>query len=42
MGKLNWHVRDRLRRWLWRYPDERLHGHYGLWPLPPRAAWKSP
>lgn len=52
MGKLNWQVRDRVRRWLWRkhgqsqrlwgtYPDERLHGHYGLWPLPTWAAWKG-
>jgi group II intron reverse transcriptase/maturase len=51
MGKLNWQVRDRVRRWLWRkhakkralwaaYPDERLHGHYGLWPLPEWVAWK--
>lgn len=48
MGKLNWQVRDRVRRWLWRkhggkrglwkaYPDERLHGQYGLWPLPTRV-----
>lgn len=52
MGKLNWQVRDRLRRWLWRkhgcrralwqaYPDERLHGQYGLWPLPTRVAWRD-
>jgi group II intron reverse transcriptase/maturase len=52
MGKLNWQVRDRVRRWLWRkhakrrwlwtaYPDERLHGHYGLWPLPTWAKWKG-
>ena len=51
MGKLNWQVRDRFRRWLWRkhgcrralwraYPDERLHGQYGLWPLPKRVAWQ--
>jgi RNA-directed DNA polymerase len=50
MSKLNWQVRDRVRRWLWRkharkrslwnaYPDERLLGHYGLWPLPERVAW---
>jgi group II intron reverse transcriptase/maturase len=48
MGKLNWHVRNRVRRWLWRkhdqrralwrdYPDGRLQGVYGLWPLPTRA-----
>lgn len=45
MAKLNWHVRNRVRRWLWRkhacsrslwkdYPDRKLHEHYGLWPLP--------
>jgi len=49
MVKLNWQVRERVRRWLWRkhsckrglwtaYPDERLHGQYGLWPLPTRVA----
>jgi hypothetical protein len=49
MVKLNWHVRNRVRRWLWRkhgqkralwrdYPDQRLHGQYGLWPLPTRVA----
>ena len=43
--KLNWWLRDRVRRWLWRkhrcrtalwsaYPAERLYGQYGLWPLP--------
>lgn len=53
MNKLNWQVRDRVRRWLWRkhgqkralwtdYPDERLQEQYGLWPLPTRVAWKSP
>lgn len=52
MGKLNWQVRDRVRRWLWRkhgkkralwsaYPDERLAGQYGLWPLPERVAWRG-
>ena len=52
MGKLNWQVRDRVRRWLWRkhakrrglwtaYPDERLHGPYGLWRLPEWVAWKG-
>ena len=45
MGKLNWQVRNRLKRWLWRkpgqkrglwsdYPDERLKEQYGLWSLP--------
>jgi len=53
MSKLNWQVRRRVRRWLWRkhgrtralwadYPDERLYQHYGLWPLPTKAAWKHP
>ena len=53
MGRLNWQVRDRVRRWLWRkhakqralwsdYPDERLQAHYGLWSLPEKAAWKHP
>jgi group II intron reverse transcriptase/maturase len=53
MGKLNWQVRDRLKRWLWRkhgkkrglwssYPDARLKEQYGLWPLPEYAAWKRP
>jgi group II intron reverse transcriptase/maturase len=52
MSKLNWQVRDRVRRWLWRkhamkralwsaYPDQRLHGQYGLWPLPTRVAWRG-
>lgn len=52
MGKLNWQVRDRVRRWLWRkhakrrwlwtaYPDERLHGQYGLWRLPERVTWQG-
>ncbi len=51
MAKMGWWVRDRLRRWLWRkhkqtkalwrdYPDELLHGRYGLWPLPVRVSWK--
>jgi RNA-directed DNA polymerase len=45
-------VRNRLRRWLWRkhnctkalwqdYPNERLHGHYGLWRLPTTVSWKA-
>jgi group II intron reverse transcriptase/maturase len=53
MGRLNWQVRDRVKRWLWRkhakkralwsdYPDERLQVQYGLWSLPERAAWKHP
>jgi group II intron reverse transcriptase/maturase len=53
MGKLNWQVRRRLRRWLWRkhgqtkalwsaYPDRLLQERYGLWPLPTRAAWNHP
>jgi hypothetical protein len=40
MGKLNWYVRGRLKRWLWRkqgqtkalwsdYPDKKLHKLYG-------------
>jgi retron-type reverse transcriptase len=48
MAKLNWQVRNRVRRWLWRkhgqkhalwrdYPDEGLHDRYGLWPLPTRV-----
>jgi len=52
MGKLDGQVRDRVRRWLWRkhgrkralwsdYPDPRLRGQYGLWPLPIRVAWRS-
>lgn len=51
MAKLNWHVRNRLRRWLWRkhgrtralwgdYPEQRLLTQYGLWPLPQRVAWR--
>jgi group II intron reverse transcriptase/maturase len=51
MGRLNWQVRDRVKRWLWRkhakkrglwsgYPDERLQAQYGLWSLPEKAAWK--
>ena len=53
MGKLNWQVRDRVRRWLWRkhgkkralwsdYPDGRLQEQYGLWSLPERVAWRGP
>jgi len=43
-------VRERYRRWLWRkygrqrahylfFTNERLHGLYGLWPLPQHAPW---
>lgn len=50
-GKVQWWVRDRLRRWLWRkhnrrkalwsdYPKELLHDHYGLWRLPRHVSWK--
>jgi len=50
-GKLNWWVRDRLRRWLWRkqncskalwsdYLNEVLYDRYGLWRLPLRVSWK--
>jgi RNA-directed DNA polymerase len=53
MGKLNWHVRNRVRRWLWRkhaqtkalwrdYPEERLHAYYKLWPLPETVARRQP
>ena len=53
MGKLNWQVRDRMRRWLWRkhgkkralwddYPDGRLQEQYGLWSLPESVRWKQP
>jgi len=45
-------VRARFKGWLWRkhgrkkgkwtgYPDDLLHGRYGLWRMPTRAAWKS-
>ena len=53
MGRLNWQVRERVKRWLWRkhakkralwsdYPDDRLQRQYGLWSLPEKAAWKHP
>jgi hypothetical protein len=53
MRKLNWQVQDRVRRWLWRkhgqkkglwkhYPAARLHGQYGLWPLPETVANHTP
>ena len=52
MGNLKRYSRERLRRWLWRkhackgglwsrYPDEKLHTHYGLYVLPTTAAWKA-
>lgn len=45
-------VRARFKGWLWRkhgrrkgkwkgYPDDLLHGRYGLWRMPARAAWKK-
>jgi Group II intron, maturase-specific domain len=45
-------VRARFKGWLWRkhgckkgkwkgYPDDLLHGRYGLWRMPTRAAWKT-
>ncbi len=45
-------VRARLKGWLWRkhgrkkgkwkgYPDDLLHGRYGLWQMPTRAPWKG-
>lgn len=48
--KLQYWLRNRLRRWVWRkhacrrnlfrdYPNELLHDTYGLWPLPSQAAW---
>lgn len=44
-------VRARFKGWLWHkhgckkgkwkgYPDDLLHGRYGLWRMPTRAAWK--
>ena len=50
MGQINWQVRNRVRRWLWRQhgqkralgsgdPDQRLREQYGLWTLPERVAW---
>jgi len=52
MWDLQGWVRARLKGWLWRkhrrtkgkwkgYPDDLLHGRYGLWRMPTRAAWKS-
>lgn len=51
-GKLNWWIRDRLRRWLWRkhnrrkalwsdYPNELLYDRYHLWPLPLKVSWTA-
>lgn len=51
MAKMGWWLRQRLRRWLWRkhqrtkalwrdYPDDQLHGRYGLWRLPMHVTWK--
>jgi len=48
-GKLNWWMRNRVRRWLWRkhnrrkalwrdYPGYVLYERYGLWPLPLTAS----
>jgi RNA-directed DNA polymerase len=45
-------VRARFKGWLWRkhgrrkgkwkaYPDELVHGRYGLWRMPTQAAWKA-
>lgn len=47
--ELRW-LRERYRRWLWRkygrkrshylfFTNDRLHGLYGLWPLPQHAPW---
>jgi group II intron reverse transcriptase/maturase len=52
MGDLKRYSRNLLRRWLWRkhackgglwsrYPDEKLHTHYGFYVLPTTAAWKA-
>jgi group II intron reverse transcriptase/maturase len=51
-GKTQGWVQDRLRRWLWRkhdctkalwsdYPNELLHGRYGLWRMPMHVSWKN-
>jgi len=50
-GKTQHWVRNRLRRWVWRkhacarmlhghYTNEVLHRQYGLWRMPPTAAWR--
>lgn len=52
MGDLQGWVRARFKGWLWRkhgrskgkwkgYPDDLLHGRYGLWRMPTRAPWKT-
>jgi group II intron reverse transcriptase/maturase len=52
MEELQDWVCERFRGWLWRkhgcrrgrwkgYPDDLLHGRYGLWRLPTRAPWKT-
>ena len=51
-GKVQYWVRNRLRRWVWRkhactralyshYTDHRLHETYGLWKMPTTAASKT-
>jgi group II intron reverse transcriptase/maturase len=51
-GSMQMYVRQRLRSWLWRrhskkrgrythYTNERLHGRYGLWKWPTKAAWAA-
>ena len=50
-GAMQYYVRRVFRNWLWRkhnrthgkhtsYTDECLHGKYGLWSWPGKAAWK--
>ena len=52
IGDLQGWVRARFKGWLWRkhrrrkgkwqgYPDDLLHGRYGLWVMPTRAPWKT-
>lgn len=52
-SKMNWQVRERMRRWLWkrhnkkyahyggRYSDEQLHERHGLFAFPMNAPWKK-
>jgi len=51
-GSMQKYARQRLRDWLWRrhsktrgrythYTNERLHGRYGLWKWPTKAAWAA-
>ena len=51
-GSMQMYARQRLRNWLWRrhdrtrgkhthYTNERLHGQYGLWEWPTKAAWTA-